>query len=179
MSIFKSGLAASLLVASLGASATVSVPVTPVALINQGGGILTGGYTGNASVNDFSLDLSAYTGLAGVTSVLQSISFGGIGFEITSATFDGVSFTPEFHGSGLDLWTFTEATPTSTVHTLQIFGIDLGGPTDHFEGNITTSLEAIPIPSVPEPANFALLLSGLGLTGVLAVRRKRSEAAGS
>jgi hypothetical protein len=44
----------------------------------------------------------------------------------------------------------------------------------HFDGAYTDVTEVSDVTAVPEPANLALLLAGLGLVGVAARRRKQA-----
>jgi hypothetical protein len=100
---------------------------------------------------DFNLYTGTSTGNSGTagTQVGSTFSFGS---AITTTTFSNLaagSYFFEVSGS-----------PSTAIGTA--FNVTLQAPSD-----------TGPLPSVPEPANMALLLAGLGLMGFMAKRRAR------
>jgi hypothetical protein len=84
---------------------------------------------------------------------------GGMGFGVP-----GMSL---FNANGPQLFTGATTTPTfrTGIFTLQRFSLDTPG-----NGTLTIS-------NVPEPANWAMLIAGFGLTGLMMRRRSRTIAA--
>ena len=129
---------------------------------------------GNTFVDDYYFDLPESSAIDFSVSSLfvpaQSVSFSGATLYTATGeyTFDfaTMSFAPTaMSGSGLSL--------TLGEYALEITGTTLiGGGT--YRGWIDASPDDYVAPSaVPEPANLALMLAGLGLVGGLARRRDR------
>ena len=174
VSKIRSLVAASLVLASVGAHAT-----TTQSIQNSGTGLVSGSFAGDDSVSTFVLDFTPYSSLGALTNfsaVLGAISAFGQGYEVTQATFDSTAFTPVVNVPGFDYWTFSTTNLTPTTHTIQVYGTALGGSANGFAGTYGVSASALTLPtSVPEPQGYALLLAGLGLLGATSIRRKSSR----
>lgn len=167
MSKFKS--AAAVLAIATSASAFA---ITPVITLTDG----SGSFAGSAETNTFKLDLSDYV-VTDLTALVTA-NYLGAGYNVTGATFDGISFSPQANVStpsgGFDYWTYQATSVTSTEHEIIIYGNAIGGSTAGFTGSVSVANAPIvppPLPAVPEPETYAMLLAGLGLLGVVARRR--------
>ena len=167
MSKIRSLVAASLVLASITAHATTQ------SLVDNGTGGVSGSFAGNDAQDTFVLDFSSYTSLTNFSAVLGAISAFGQGYDISKATFDGVSFTPVVNVAGFDYWTYTTSNLSPTQHTIEVAGTVLGGSANGFAGTFGVAATPLSLPSpIPEPQTYALLLGGLSLLGATAVRRK-------
>lgn len=173
-------IATALVAASSFASAVTMVPA--IALTQTSTNTYSGEFSGSANTNTFSLDLSSLPAGVITFSSLLSASFTGLGYDVTGATFDGVTFTPVVNFSapgilGADLWQFSASNISNTAaHTLVITGNAIGGSTVGFTGNLSVSNTPFPtVTPVPEPETYAMLLAGLGLMGAIARRRNQSK----
>ena len=170
---YKNIIAASILaVASVAAIATPAS--TPIALTASDLGY-SGSFSGNRPTNYFSFDL---TGLPGILSVfLQATanSTNGSGYNISTATLDGVSFdallnsnpTGKFKSTS-DNWEYSFDNISDGIHNIVISGNSYKGQS--FTGSI--GVDSTPITPVPEPESYVMMLAGVGLVGTLALRRK-------
>jgi hypothetical protein len=172
---FKSLIAATAMIAA--ASTNFAAAATVVTLSPTG----SASFSGAAASNTFTLDLSSLTGTSNVTSVLSANFAGNSGYDITSATFDGASFTALVNYSvtglvGADVWQFNFNNVSSSLHTIVVNGAALGGSTAGFTGSLSvTNSPLVTITPVPEPETYAMLLAGLGLMGAIARRRNKSK----
>lgn len=150
-----------------------------------------GNYVGSFSglvtgANSFDLDLTSIDNkwsyiLVSANTVLSQ------GFDVTSVTIDGQSFTalsndvkPVLVGpvgnqvtkyNTTDLWQFTaDAGLSQSIHTITVNGIRYGSGSG-FTGEV--AITASPVTPVPEPAAMALMLAGLGVVGARVARRKQ------
>jgi hypothetical protein len=157
-----------LAVAALGLSAVAAQAATPIVLTPVSPTTFAGSFSGNASVNTFTLDLS---GMSTVTELngFVTANFAGAGYDVTGVTFDGNLFTPVVDFTipgvmGVDVWQYLVPTVSNTLHTIVVTGNAIGGSTVGFTGSISVT-------AVPEPETYALLLAGLGVVGFVARRR--------
>ena len=161
---------ASALVSSGAMAATITL--TPVAA-----GQFAATFSGSAASEAFTLDLTGFAAtLNVVTSLLTANSLLGQGYDISSATFDGMAFTPVVNTTipgfaSVDYWSYGSAPASPTVHTLLVNGSSFGGGA--FTGSLALTVSPIVPPPVPEPETFAMMLAGLGTLAYLARRRKQ------
>ena len=160
-------------IALCGAASAVTV-ITPLPTGNANE--WSAQFSGSGTSNSFTLDLS--TGFAGgldLTALLSANLILGSGYNITSASFDGISFVPVNNYSApnvsTDLWTYGPGVVTAALHTLVVNGVSGNGGS--FTGSVGISATPILPPPVPEPETFALFLAGLGVLGFMAKRRQQ------
>jgi len=114
----------------------------------------------------FSVSPGAYTLLADMTKYGASTVMGGpqpVAFYLYSGTPTGVHSLLGFSGSALNA-TFT-TNITGGNYYMQLRPVDIAGPDQLVRGGITLS-------AIPEPATWGLMITGFGLLG-LAARRRR------
>ena len=87
----------------------------------------------------------------------------------TAATMVGMTFS----FAGGDAVTTTYANLAAGNYFFEVTGAATGALGADYDLNINANTPGGPLPAVPEPANMALLLAGLGLLGFLAKRRAR------
>lgn len=96
----------------------------------------------------------------------SEITSTGTSFTLTTNTGDSGSFTLVDGGNGLIAWIdMIAASPFTAVSFIETGG-DL---TDQYFGNIVSGVAP---DAVPEPASWALLIAGFGLTGAVLRRRR-------
>lgn len=162
-------IAATLLCASAVASAN-----TPIQLQLTDTNEYSGTFAGKDTVNTFDLDLTSFTGISGLYGQVSANFTGGVGYDVTNVTFDGIAFHPDSNThsnngkNGNDLWTMDlgSLSTSSALHHIVVTGIPKA-PTQGFVGSVTFN-----VTPVPEPETYAMLFAGLGLLGVVARRRK-------
>lgn len=159
---------ASVLLGSGAIAATITL--TPVAA-----GQYAATFSGSAASESFTLDLTGFaTSMNVVTSLLTANSLLGQGYDISSATFDGLAFTPVVNTTipgfaSVDYWSYGSAPVSSAVHMLVVNGTSFGGGA--FTGSLALTVNPIVPPPVPEPETLAMMLAGLGALAFLARRR--------
>ncbi len=123
--------------------------INAVSDLNVSGNTYSGPSVG-ASSADFNLYMGTSSGSSGTAGALVGTTFSFAGQAIQNTTFSDLaagSYFFEVNGS--------IAMPTGTSYNVTIQAPSSTGP----------------LPGVPEPANVALLLAGLGLMGFMAKRR--------
>ena len=108
---------------------------------------------------DVALDPATFTLYSGTSS----------GDPGTAATMIGQTFS--FAGGGAV--TTTYANLAAGNYFFEVTGTATGALGADYDLNINANTPGGPLPSVPEPANMALLLAGLGLLGFMVKRRAR------
>ncbi|GAA4016081.1 hypothetical protein GCM10022212_08920 [Actimicrobium antarcticum] len=102
----------------------------------------------------------------GVGSLLASSAFG----DISTGTFTIASsydYLAIHYGKGELLFHWTDPIAANTSFTIE--GLPRG--ISNYRA-FSSTVELLPIPAVPEPETYGMLLAGLGLLGVVARRRK-------
>lgn len=158
-----------LAMSGLMASSAMAATAIPLSWDSKGG---SASFASKDGQNSFSFDLSGLSG-SGEVFITLSSTFGlGAGFDITSATFDGQAFTAVLNYNstqspvGFDNWYFKASDLSKSVHHFTVNGLALGGG---FNG--TVNITSTPLPAIPEPSTYALLLAGIGVVGLVARRR--------
>ena len=147
------------------------------------------GSNGDTSGFDSAFGPGAWSLLAKVTSSPTSVTFGGVGFNITfaqgSATAGSWSVTADKNVT-LDLvfamhaanrsgaFLFDDQPLVANVATPGMWTINWlnnGGQVPAYS-NLTLFARDAAVTSIPEPGTYAMLLGGLGLMGFVARRRK-------
>ena len=158
-----------LAMSGLMASSAMAATAIPLSWDSAGG---SGSFSGANGANEFSFDLSALN-TSGEVFITLSSTFGlGAGFDITGATFDGQSFTALQNNSstkskvGFDSWYFQASDLSKSMHHFTVTGLAFGGA---FNG--TVNITSAPLPAIPEPSTYALLLAGMGVVALMTHRR--------
>lgn len=164
----------SLVACALVSSGAMAASIT---LTEVGAGQFAATFSGSAASESFTLDLSNFGSSVNVaTSLLTANSLLGQGYDISSATFDGLSFTPVVNTTiagfaSVDYWSYGSAVVSPAVHTLVVSGSSFGGGS--YTGSLSLTVSPIAPPPVPEPETFAMMLAGLGALAFLARRRRQ------
>lgn len=138
------------------------------------------GLTGSVPVA-FLQSFSGFTGAPTIAQTFSSasnaftVSFdmanrnGGSGTESVNVMIDGQTVVGSLAAQGnFTQYTYNVSGLTGTSHTLSFTGVN---PTS---GDSTLFLNNVSVSAVPEPTEGALMLSGMGLLGFIASRRKKS-----
>ena len=174
-------LKALLFVAAMAVTST-AMAATPIAVTETfpGSGVYSAEFSGSAATNTYSVDFSSLINPTLLNASVTSNWSGrltlhtGSGYDVSSVTFDGNNFTPTLNTAatartGHDVWDYSAATVSSSVHTLVVTGESLGG------GGFTGSID---VSAAPEPAAWALMMVGVGGMGAaLRTRRRKAIAA--
>lgn len=152
------------------ALAGAATAATPITLQDQGGNLWSATFEGSTSANLFSLDLSSFTSVLALNGIVTANFVGGSGYDVTAVKFDSTPFTAIANTTmpgvfGVDAWTLSLGSVSTTLHTLQVDGMQLG-TTGKFTGSI-----GVQVTPVPEPETYAMMMAGLGALGFLARRR--------
>lgn len=103
---------------------------------------------------------------------------GGATFALYSGTSTGASGTPETmiqssFAFGSTITSSTLMNVQSGAYFFEVMGMPSTMIGTAFNLTLQAPSETTPLPAVPEPANVALMLAGLGLFGFMAKRRAR------
>ncbi len=124
-----------------------------------------------AATSDFEVNGNTYSGPTVGASTADFALYTGTstGESGTAANMVGGAFS--FAGQAAQNKTYTNLGAGS--YFFEILG-SIGAPLGtSYNVTIQAPSETTPLPSIPEPANMALLLAGIGLMGIVAKRRSR------
>jgi hypothetical protein len=122
---------------------------------------------------------------------LQAFEIKGVG-DITSGSLAGWTYSPDGLNAngcmgGIDHGACFTKTPPLALSNDMTFSVDLFGTNLNLftptlkvqflsaDGTKQGSLLSMPIPAVPEPETYALMLAGLGIMGFVARRRRQQR----
>jgi hypothetical protein len=131
----------------------------------------------NATVDDiFNFNIAAVSDLYAYSHEFESLnlSLDPVSFQLYSGTYAGTALTPvgaSFMFTGESALTHTYSNLAAGNYYFEITGQAAGALGGDYDFAIFANTPANPLPAVPEPANMALLLGGLGLVGFMAKRR--------
>jgi hypothetical protein len=129
-------------------------------------------------VYNFQLDAKSDLLFTGNTYVGPTVSADSAAFTIYSGTSMGDSGTGAGLGSfsfvGKDISSTTFANLAKGSYFFEVMGTTSAPNGTAFNVTIQAPSDTGPLPAVPEPANMALMLGGLGLMGFMMKRRSRS-----
>ena len=175
---------------TLALASTAAASGTPITLVADGYGSLTGSFDGASNGQAFTftanagdtLDLLSVTSTYALRSIRPALVWSPYaqsnGFKVTAIKFDGVAVGINdpiagavlLSGGGrtrtinnFDNWSFSVANLNAGLHNIEVFGTAVASGT--FSGTLTVT-------PVPEPETYAMMLAGLGALGFMARRRK-------
>ena len=109
------------------------------------------------------------------------VSMNPASFTLYTGTSDGTAATAgsqvgsTFSFAGGDAITTTYSNLAAGNYYFEVTGAATGALGADYDLAIQANAPGTPLPSVPEPANMALLVAGLGLMGIMAKRRSRQQ----
>jgi len=109
------------------------------------------------------------------------VSMNPASFTLYTGTSDGTAATAgsqvgsTFSFAGGDAITTTYSNLAAGNYYFEVTGAATGALGADYDLSIQANAPGTPLPSVPEPANMALLAAGLGLVGIMAKRRSRQQ----
>lgn len=150
--------------------------------VGPGGAAVHGNFFSGAAVDDvYNFNIAATSDLFTYAKEFESldVSLDPANFALYTGTSDGTAATAgtlvgtSFTFGGGSAVTTTYANLLAGNYYFEVTGQATGFLGADYDLSINANTPANPLPSIPEPANMALLLAGIGLMGLVAKRRAR------
>jgi hypothetical protein len=175
----KSLLALAVAGAMVSGAAFAAVPPTQIVMTQDPSDptTYTGSFFATAANNVYNVTFP--TGAYNLFTTITASHYKTTGFDVTGATFDGLSFTPELNTTTpirnstqtitVDYWTYSADNITAGLHSVVVTGVPYSGS--------GAGLFNVSVSAVPEPGTISMMLAGLALVGGLQLRRKNKNTA--
>lgn len=166
---FVLSLAASVAALTMASAASAATYINMGPVGEDGGFTLTFGNTGiTTTAIDDQFDFTLPTGTADFV-VTSTMSTSSQNITWSSVAFNGIEFTPMVVGQNEFRLLNDVAVSAGTIQTLRLTGV--GGGNASYSGVVTF---APSMAAVPEPATWALMISGFAGAGAMLRRRQRA-----